>query len=168
MALVKCNECGGQVSSQAKACPSCGAKPPARTSLGTAIFACLIGLAALTMIVGSFGEKESSQQSAAAAKAPPSISAEDKAMQSDRLKFIESMMREGLVKKIETPGTIPRVWVTPRFQAQDYDFKESTSRAILAYYYVEDQRNDMITLWDTKSGKKIGSYSQIAGFELDS
>lgn len=33
MALVKCGECGGQVSSDAKACPKCGAAPPkGRTS----------------------------------------------------------------------------------------------------------------------------------------
>lgn len=28
MALMKCKECGGSVSSEAKACPGCGAKPP--------------------------------------------------------------------------------------------------------------------------------------------
>lgn len=167
MALITCKECGGQVSSKAAACPKCGAKPPAKTSLGTALFAGLIGLTALVMIVGSFGEKGPTIPATKPGAAAPTITPEDRGMQSARLKFIKKMMNEGLVKKIETPGTIPRVWVTPRFQAQDYDFKESTSRAILAYYYVEDQRNDMITLWDTKSGKKIGSYSKSAGFDLD-
>ncbi|MBN0552450.1 zinc ribbon domain-containing protein [Pseudomonas aeruginosa] len=28
MALIKCKECGAQVSNKAKACPSCGAKVP--------------------------------------------------------------------------------------------------------------------------------------------
>lgn len=28
MALVKCNECGNDISTQAKSCPGCGAKPP--------------------------------------------------------------------------------------------------------------------------------------------
>lgn len=35
MALMKCKECGGPVSSEAKSCPKCGAKPPKRTSLLT-------------------------------------------------------------------------------------------------------------------------------------
>lgn len=32
MALVKCKECGEKVSTEAKACPKCGAKPPKKTS----------------------------------------------------------------------------------------------------------------------------------------
>ena len=35
MALVNCKECGEKVSSKAKACPNCGAKPPPQTSLVT-------------------------------------------------------------------------------------------------------------------------------------
>lgn len=35
MALVKCKECGEEVSTKAKACPKCGAKAPKKTSLFT-------------------------------------------------------------------------------------------------------------------------------------
>ena len=35
MALVKCKECGEQVSNKAKTCPKCGAKAPRKTSLFT-------------------------------------------------------------------------------------------------------------------------------------
>lgn len=35
MAIVKCKECFGDVSTQAVTCPHCGAKPPKRTSLAT-------------------------------------------------------------------------------------------------------------------------------------
>lgn len=35
MALVKCKECGEQVSTKAKTCPNCGAKAPKKTSLVT-------------------------------------------------------------------------------------------------------------------------------------
>jgi RNA polymerase subunit RPABC4/transcription elongation factor Spt4 len=35
MALIKCKECGEQVSTKAKTCPSCGAKPPKKTSAFT-------------------------------------------------------------------------------------------------------------------------------------
>lgn len=33
MALVKCKECGSEVSTEAKACPKCGAKPPKKVGL---------------------------------------------------------------------------------------------------------------------------------------
>lgn len=35
MALVKCKECGEDVSTKAKTCPKCGAKAPKKTSLFT-------------------------------------------------------------------------------------------------------------------------------------
>ena len=43
MALVKCKECGSQVSSKAKACPSCGAKP--QKTVGTFGGLVVIGIA---------------------------------------------------------------------------------------------------------------------------
>lgn len=44
MALLKCKECGGQVSSKAAACPACGAKAPKRTSLFTWVVAAAMGV----------------------------------------------------------------------------------------------------------------------------
>jgi hypothetical protein len=35
VALVKCKECGEKVSTKAKTCPKCGAKPPKKTSIVT-------------------------------------------------------------------------------------------------------------------------------------
>lgn len=35
MALVKCKECGAEVSTKATSCPKCGAKPPKKTSIIT-------------------------------------------------------------------------------------------------------------------------------------
>jgi zinc-ribbon domain len=37
MALVKCKECGEQVSTTAQSCPKCGAKPPKKTSLAALV-----------------------------------------------------------------------------------------------------------------------------------
>lgn len=48
MAVVKCKECGGQVSTKAKTCPTCGAKAPKQTSrLTWLILICILGLVAL-------------------------------------------------------------------------------------------------------------------------
>lgn len=49
MAIIKCHECGNGVSSDAKACPHCGVKPKAKTSMLTwiigGVFAFAIGSA---------------------------------------------------------------------------------------------------------------------------
>ena len=47
MALIKCRECGAQVSSEAKKCPHCGAVPQKRMRLGTKI---LLGFGAILII----------------------------------------------------------------------------------------------------------------------
>jgi hypothetical protein len=48
MALIKCKECGEKVSSKAKACPKCGAKPKKKTSFLTwfvlVLFLLIVGL----------------------------------------------------------------------------------------------------------------------------
>lgn len=49
MALVKCKECGSEISNKAKACPKCGATPPKETSKFTIVvggfFALIVGMA---------------------------------------------------------------------------------------------------------------------------
>lgn len=47
MALIKCKECGHQISTAATACPSCGAKPPPKTKFSTWLIG---GLGALVMV----------------------------------------------------------------------------------------------------------------------
>jgi hypothetical protein len=47
MALIKCKECGQQISSDAKACPSCGKPTPPKTKLSTWLIG---GLGALVMV----------------------------------------------------------------------------------------------------------------------
>ena len=52
MALVKCHECGGSVSTEAKACPQCGVKP--KKSHAIKLFLVLLSLIALLVIAGRF------------------------------------------------------------------------------------------------------------------
>ena len=42
MALIKCRECGKDISTEAKACPHCGAKPPYRPSMAFILIAGLL------------------------------------------------------------------------------------------------------------------------------
>jgi hypothetical protein len=52
MAIIKCKECGSAISSQAGACPSCGAKRR-KTSTLTWIFATLVGVPFLYGMISS-------------------------------------------------------------------------------------------------------------------
>ncbi|MCA0201326.1 MAG: zinc ribbon domain-containing protein [Proteobacteria bacterium] len=47
MALVKCKECGEQVSTSAQSCPKCGAKPPKRTPIIVPAILIIVVLAAV-------------------------------------------------------------------------------------------------------------------------
>lgn len=70
MALIKCHECGAEVSTEAKACPKCGAKVRKPTSGALAL---LLGLMVIgIVIVGvSGGEKPASATPAVPEQAPP-------------------------------------------------------------------------------------------------
>lgn len=52
MAMTKCRECGQAVSSDAKACPNCGAKDPSMSSyITTAIGGCLFLIVVIFVMV---------------------------------------------------------------------------------------------------------------------
>lgn len=65
MALIKCAECGHQISTDAKACPSCGAKPPKRTSLLTWALGGLFAIG----VIGAVANSGRSNNEATPAKA---------------------------------------------------------------------------------------------------
>lgn len=69
MAVVACKECGQQVSTTAKACPSCGAKPPKRTGMFTWIVAGFFVLVLVMMIVQSQQRQEAQVTKAQAEQA---------------------------------------------------------------------------------------------------
>lgn len=79
MALIKCKECGSEVSSKADACPKCGARVAAKPmGCGTLIVAIILGLVIISAFSSIFSstsrsEKPSAQPiqpSASTAKAP--------------------------------------------------------------------------------------------------
>lgn len=49
MTLMKCDECGGDVSSEAKACPKCGAKPRQSGGIWIVLFLSFIGYLVYTL-----------------------------------------------------------------------------------------------------------------------
>lgn len=51
MALMSCHECGKQVSSESKTCPSCGVKTKKPASLTAKLFVVLVGIGVVSAIV---------------------------------------------------------------------------------------------------------------------
>ena len=62
MSLIKCKECGKQISNKAESCPSCGAKLPKKTSIVTWV---LISSIAIYFVVDLFIPKNESVYSSA-------------------------------------------------------------------------------------------------------
>ena len=60
MALVKCHECGNQVSTEAKNCPQCGAKVKRPTSRTTIVLGGLFAVAVAAAVVQTGGGKDES------------------------------------------------------------------------------------------------------------
>ena len=72
MALVQCKECKAQISNTAKACPQCGAKLPAKTSIVTMMVGALIIFGLLKVLLSDSG------QAAAPTKTPAQLAQESK------------------------------------------------------------------------------------------
>ena len=62
MALINCRECGKEVSTEAKACPHCGAKVP-RESAFAKVALIIFGVFCLILIFGSLGDHPSTEAS---------------------------------------------------------------------------------------------------------
>lgn len=71
MALVKCKECGSQVSTKAALCPQCGAKQPRRTTYSTWFVVVLAGIVGLSLV----GKNSSREASPAPAKPLAAVAA---------------------------------------------------------------------------------------------
>ena len=60
MALIKCKECGSEVSSKADACPKCGVKIKKKTGCGTMLVALLLAFLAFGVITSALSPRSDS------------------------------------------------------------------------------------------------------------
>jgi hypothetical protein len=84
-------------------------------------------------------------------------------LQQKRLSLISDLIDEGIIDKVEKPGTYAQVWVTPLFNALKFDQKQSFINVIYAYYISENPESDAVLLYDSQSGKEVGTYSAVYG-----
>ncbi len=66
MAMVKCKECGNDVSTSASACQKCGAKPPKKTSVVTLVIGGGFALAVFGMVISANSERQAQPVKSAA------------------------------------------------------------------------------------------------------
>jgi hypothetical protein len=62
MALIKCKECGNEISSEAKTCPQCGATPKTPTNMATAIGSVLFAVLVFWFFLGGGVEKQAAKE----------------------------------------------------------------------------------------------------------
>jgi len=153
MALIACKECGKPISSDAKSCPGCGAKPPTPK---VAAYGCLLlcilffGSCVALASLSNGGDKKATI---------PDIDRSPE--QRQRRALIDKLISRGIFQKVERPGEVPHVWVTPLFMALNFDDKQSFISVVYAYY-----GDDLVSLRDSKTGGRIGTFSPSTGLSL--
>ena len=87
--------------------------------------------------------------------------------QAKRKALIDKMINTyHIVEKIEIPGSLPRVWVTPQFHSLTFSDKKTFIHLIYSYYYTKNPKYDMVRIFDNMTGKEIGGYMPPFGLDL--
>lgn len=84
-------------------------------------------------------------------------------MQQNRAAFIQRLIDNDIFQKVEIPGDLPRLWVKPSFDSLDYDTKSKFVNVVYAYYVTENPKYNIVILYDSRTGKKVGTYSEKDG-----
>lgn len=84
-------------------------------------------------------------------------------MQEDRKGFIDKLINNRIIQKVEIPGSLPHVWVTPKFYSLNFDDKQQFISVVYAYYITKNKKYDLVVLYDSKSGEKVGVYGKVYG-----
>jgi hypothetical protein len=128
---------------------------------------CLIAvLTALALVIALYsrgvreGREQVERRTEALAKVDPKL-------QQDRRDFIDRLIARGIFYKVERPADLPHVWVTPLFLALGVDEKERFLNVVYALHYPDGgDSGSLVVLKDSRTGNRIGTYSQ-AGLSLN-
>lgn len=171
MALKACKECGHQVSKNAAACPSCGnpiKKKNKRTEIGCGGLFALVILAIIfssmwdTVKQNKYG-KPAVKKAAIPAKPEPTPG---QLLTPDIKQAMQRLEREGGIKM--DPSTVT-VYVDPVMWASSkYEDKKKLGWAFAVYMATLRGNNIIRTdIKDMYSGRKLASYSQVWGFDVE-
>jgi hypothetical protein len=97
----------------------------------------------------------------------PKVSSEEtQKIQKKRKEIIDKIIKQGVITKIEIPGNLPHMWITPLYKNLDYDLKVNFANLVYSYYVTENSSYDMVIFKDSKTGQRIGGYSPEIGLDL--
>ncbi|OHB71305.1 MAG: hypothetical protein A2W23_00235 [Planctomycetes bacterium RBG_16_43_13] len=83
-----------------------------------------------------------------------------KTKQDKRVKVIQGFINAGIFQKVEVADRWSEVWVMPAFYNMDYDSKATYTNIVWAYYIAGDPKREIVMLYDSKTGKHVGTYSK--------
>lgn len=84
-------------------------------------------------------------------------------LQKQRKQYLEKLIDVGVFHKIEIPGNFPHLWVKSAFHALDFDTKSEFVNVVYAYYVTANPISNVVVLFDSHTGNKIGKYTETYG-----
>ena len=83
---------------------------------------------------------------------------------------MQKLCDEGIFREVVPPKAdhkIPNILVAPRFYSLEFKEKERFVSVVWCYYNDQDPEVDFIALKDSKTGKRVGSFSRRRGLILE-
>jgi len=161
MALIKCKECGNQVSSVAKTCPGCGAKTPKRHTKAQWLF---IGLATVGIVscIANTQNKEEAAAAVEAKKTPEQRAAESAAKLKKEAEFQRvvagaKLLKQGAKnpKSFELDSALLMADGTICYQ---YHATNSFNAVVPGFYALSATKgSDQVSDWNKWCGGKTGT-----------
>lgn len=161
MAITKCKECGGQISTKAKTCPHCGAaikKGSWLKWIGVLVLLFLVAYV-VGMFIQALRNTPSTENWVLAIDQSPEAHAKREAL-------MEDLLDKGIWLKVEKPATLPHAYTGPMWPLLNIDEKEAFASATLVHYAANDRNATILIIYDGSNGKEIGKFSSL-GLDLD-
>lgn len=168
MALKNCRECGKQISTEAGACPNCGApnKSASSAKKKTSPVTMLIALLLFGgLIISMFSDMSADGPAATATPAAATIDKSPGAQQK-RKKLIEQLQQQGFFGDISCRSSGATAIIEPGFYALDFKDKEKLLRVAYAFCFDGSQKFVSVQMKDSKTNKMVGNFSAEVGLKL--
>lgn len=129
MAMIKCRECGAEISASAKTCPKCGA-PTKKKSKILRFLKWIVGLFILLVVIAAiFGKKEGGSRQTAAVTSPPQSASPSPAAAADAPPATASAPPPAVPVPASQVAFLKAVEdATAAYKAADTDFQKGATR----------------------------------------
>jgi hypothetical protein len=88
-------------------------------------------------------------------------------LQRKRQDFIDKIIKQGVFSKVEMPGSVPHVWVRPKFSTLDFESKKTAISIVYAFFFDSTAAGNVVRIRDSITGKDVGTFSGSLGLRLD-